>query len=76
MKVGFIEIDCGPGGTIWEMHTEDHKFLRSYGTEDQMLQDAILAKMLGHEPRFYTQAEWNLEVRVEMALEHMEDSYG
>lgn len=70
MKIRLLEIDCGPGGIIWEMHTEDHKFVRSYGSENDMLNDAALAKMLGHDLRFHTQAEYMLEVSVEIMLEN------
>ena len=70
--VRLLEIDCGPGGIIWEMHTEDHQFVRSYGSEGEMLKDASLAKMLGHDLRFHTQAEYNLEVMVEILIENPE----
>ena len=70
--VRLLEIDCGPGGLIWEMHTEDHQFVRSYGNEGEMLKDASLAKMLGHDLRFHTQAEYNLEVMVEILIENPE----
>ena len=76
MKVNFYEIDNGPGGLTWTAMKEDYGFLRSYETEGEMLDDAAFVYSLDGEVRFYTQAEWNLEVRVEMALEHMEDSYG
>ena len=70
--VRLLEIDCGPGGIIWEMHTEDHQFVRSYGSEGEMLKDASLVKMLGHDLRFHTQAEYNLEVMVEILIENPE----
>ena len=72
MKIRLLEIDCGPGGIVWEMHTEDHQFVRSYGSEGEMLKDASLAKMLGHDLRFHTQAEYNLEVMVEILIENPE----
>jgi hypothetical protein len=70
MKVRFLEIDCGPGGIVWEMHGQDNQFIRSYGSENDMLKDAALAKMLGHDLRFHTQAEYMLEVSVEIMLEN------
>ena len=72
MKVRFLEIDCGPGGIVWEMHGQDHQFIRSYGSEGEMLKDASLAKMLGHDLRFHTQAEYNLEVLTEILIENPE----
>ena len=60
MKVNFLEIDCGPGGLVWEMHVEDD-FIKSYPSEADMLYDAAMLCNLQHEIRFYTQAEYNLE---------------
>jgi hypothetical protein len=37
-----------------------------------MLKDAVLAKMLGHDLRFHTQAEYNLEMSVEIMIENPE----
>ena len=72
MKIRLLEIDCGPGGIVWEMNTDDGKFLRSYAREGDMLKDAAFAKMLGHDLRFHTQAEYNLEVMVEILVENPE----
>ncbi len=72
MKVRFLEVDCGPGGIVWEMYGQDHNFIRSYATEADMLKDAVLAKMLGHDLRFHTQAEYNLEMSVEIMIENPE----
>ena len=66
----FIEIDCGPGGYVWELHSEDHDHLRTYENEAAMLNDAALLKMVDVSYRFHTQAEYNLEVMVEMMLEN------
>ena len=72
MKVRFLEIDCGPGGIVWEMHGQDNQFIRSYANDNDMLKDAALVKMLGHDLRFHTQAEYMLEVSVEIMLENPE----
>ncbi len=66
----FLEIDCGPGGYVWELHSEDHEHLRTYESEAAMLNDAALLKMVDMSYRFHTQAEYNLEVMVEMMLEN------
>lgn len=68
MKVMFYEIDCGPGGIVWELHTDDD-ILRAYPTEADMLYDAALLYNLHHEVKFYTQAEWNLQVQMETMVE-------
>ena len=60
MSVMFYEIDNGPGGIIWEMHTENY-FIKSYPSDGDMLYDAAMLANLQHEIRFYTQAEYNLE---------------
>ena len=66
----FIEIDCGPGGYVWELHSEDHEHLRTYESEAGMLNDAALLRMVDVAFRFYTQAEYNLEVQVEIMTEN------
>jgi hypothetical protein len=66
----FLEIDCGPGGYVWELHSEDHEHLRTYGSEADMLNDASLLRMVSVPFRFYTQAEYNLEVQVEIMTEN------
>ena len=68
-KVMFYEIDCGPGGIVWELHTEND-YLRSYPDEGAMVYDAALINHLGHEVRFYTQAEYNLQVQMEILIEN------
>jgi len=70
MKIRLIEIDCGPGGIVWEMHNQEFEFLRSYPNEGAMLYDAALVKKLGHDVRFYTQAEYQLEAQVEILIEN------
>ena len=66
----FIEIDCGPGGYVWELHSQHHDHLRTYESEAAMLNDAALLRMVDVSYRFYTQAEYNLEVMVEMMTEN------
>ena len=66
----FIEIDCGPGGYVWELHSQHHKHLRTYESEAAMLNDAALLKMVDVDYRFYTQAEYNLEMQVEIMTEN------
>jgi hypothetical protein len=66
----FLEIDCGPGGYVWELHSEDHEHLRTYENEADMLNDAALLRMVAVPFRFYTQAEYNLEVQVEIMTEN------
>lgn len=67
----FIEVDCGPGGMVWELH-DDHNHIRTYESEAAMLNDAALLKMVDVSYRFHTQAEWNLEVSVEIMTENGE----
>ena len=69
MQVMFYEIDNGPGGITWELHTEN-EFLRVYPTEADMLYDAALLHNLYHEVKFYTQAEYNLQVSMETMIEN------
>jgi hypothetical protein len=66
----FIEIDCGPGGIVWELHSDDNEHLRTYESEAAMLNDAALLRMVDVDYRFYTQAEYNLEVQVEIMTEN------
>jgi len=66
----FIEIDCGPGGYVWELHSQHHDHLRTYESEAAMLNDAALLNFLGHEVKFYTQAEYNLQVQMETLIEN------
>ena len=66
----FLEIDCGPGGTVWELHANTHDHLRTYDSEAAMLNDAALLRMVDVDYRFYTQAEYNLEMQVEIMTEN------
>lgn len=66
----FLEIDCGPGGYVWELHSQHHDHLRTYDSEAAMLNDAALLKMVDVDYRFYTQAEYNLEMQVEIMTEN------
>jgi hypothetical protein len=66
----FLEIDCGPGGYVWELHSQDHEHLRAYESEVAMLNDAALLKMVDVSYRFYTQAEYSLEVAVDVMIEN------
>lgn len=68
----FIEVDCGPGGIVWELHSSENEHLRTYESEAAMLNDAALLKMFGIEYRFHTQAEYQLEMCVEVMLENGE----
>lgn len=70
----FYEIDCGPGGTVWEAHNERLQYLRSYESEDAMLKDAAFCSTLGADIRFHTQGEYQLHTYVETMLEN--DIYG
>lgn len=67
----FLEVDCGPGGIVWELHSDDH-YLRTYDSEAAMLNDAALLRMVDVPFRFYTQAEYNLEMSVEIMIENGE----
>ena len=69
MRVMFYEIDSGPGGIVWELHTEN-EYLRYYPNEADMLYDAALLHNLHHEVKFYTQAEYNLQVQMETLIEN------
>jgi hypothetical protein len=66
----FVEIDCGPGGYVWELYSQDHDHLRTYESEAAMLNDAALLKMVDVSYRFYTQAEYSLEVAVDVMIEN------
>ena len=66
----FIEIDCGPGGYVWELYSQDHEHIRVYESEAAMLNDAALLKMVDVSYRFYTQAEYSLEVAVDVMIEN------
>jgi hypothetical protein len=66
----FIEVDCGPGGYVWELHSDKFEHIRTYASEESMLNDAALLKLCGVEYRFYTQAEYNLEMAVEIMIEN------
>ena len=69
MQVMFYEIDNGPGGIVWELHSEND-YLRNYPDEGAMMYDAALLNHLGHEVKFYTQAEYNLQVQMETLIEN------
>ena len=69
MKVMFYEIDNGPGGITWELHTEND-YLRSYRNEGDMMYDAALLNNLHHEVKFYTQREYDLQVQMETLVEN------
>jgi hypothetical protein len=66
----FYEIDCGPGGIVWEMHSEESEYLRTYRDEGDMLYDAALLRKMNHEIKFYTQAEYNLNIEMETLVEN------
>jgi hypothetical protein len=66
----FLEIDCGPGGIVWELQSDGHNLIRTYDSEAAMLNDAALLRMVDVPFRFYTQAEYNLEVQVEIMTEN------
>ena len=68
----FLEIDCGPGGMVWELHSDSHNHIRTYPSESAMLNDAALLRLVNVPYRFYTQAEYNLEVCVEIMIENGE----
>jgi len=70
MKVMFYEIDNGPGGLTWELHSDISDYLRTYDSEGEMMYDAALLNYLGHEVKFYTQAEYNLSVQMETLIEN------
>jgi hypothetical protein len=55
---------------VWELHAEHHDHLRTYESEAAMLNDAALLKMVDVDYRFYTQAEYNLEMQVEIMTEN------
>jgi nanoRNase/pAp phosphatase (c-di-AMP/oligoRNAs hydrolase) len=70
MQAMFYEIDCGPGGIVWELHSDVSDYLRSYDTEADMMYDAALLNHFGHEVKFYTQAEYNLSVQMDTLIEN------
>jgi len=75
MKVMFYEVDNGPGGMSWEMHTDDG-YIRTYDQEEPMVKDSALLKSIGHDIRFYTQAELNLIFWLDLILDEGLDDEG
>ena len=71
MTIKFVEIDCGPGGIVWESHSDEFgEYLRTYDSEARMLDDAAFCYHLGMKVRFYTQAEYQLQSQMEIMVEN------
>ena len=67
-KIGFYEIDGGPSGIWWEGSVENKgPYLGPWNTVDEMLDIARTLSKIGHEIRFYTQAEYELNMALEDA---------
>lgn len=63
-KIGFYEIDGGPSGKWWEGQA-DRKYIGSWTDTVDMLATAKMLKTIGHDIRFYTQAEYELNLFLE-----------
>ena len=67
-KIGFYEIDGGPSGIYWEgMIDNQGPYLGTWHTIADMLSTARVLKKVGHDIRFYTQAEYELNLALEDA---------
>ena len=66
-KIAFYEIDGGPSGKWWEAMKDESYYLGSWYTQDHMLDTAKILSKIGHEIRFYTQAECELNMVLEDA---------
>ena len=65
-KIAFYEIDGGPSGMWWEGSVEDRgPYLGSWTETKDMLDTARILSMIGHDIRFYTQAEYELNMALE-----------
>ena len=65
-KIGFYEIDGGPSGLYWEGAVEKQgPYIGTWNTVEDMLAAAKMLKKIGHDIRFYTQAEYELNLFLE-----------
>ena len=65
-KIGFYEIDGGPSGNWWEGQVENvYTYIGTWSDTIDMLATAKMLKTIGHEVRFYTQAEYELNLFLE-----------
>jgi len=64
--IHFYEVDGGPSGLWWE-GSVDRKYIGSWTNTADMLATAKILSMVGHEIRFYTQAEYELSLALEDA---------
>ena len=66
-KIGFYEIDGGPSGIYWEGMIDESHYLGTWHTPNAMLDVAKVLSKCGHDIRFYTQAEYELNLALEDA---------
>lgn len=67
-KISVYEMDGGPSGIWWEGYADDQAvYLGSWYTSTDMLDTAKILSKIGHEIRFYTQAEYELNTALEDA---------
>ena len=60
-KISLYEMDGGPSGIWWEGYADDQAaYIGSWADTVDMLATAKMLKTIGHEIRFYTQAEYEL----------------
>ena len=65
-KIGFYEIDGGPSGIYWEGAVEKQgPYIGTWTDTIDMLAAAKMLKVIGHDIRFYTQAEYELNLFLE-----------
>ena len=67
-KISLYEMDGGPSGIWWEGYADDQAvYIGSWADTVDMLATAKMLKTIGHEIRFYTQAEYELNEFLEDA---------
>ena len=64
-KIAFYEIDGGPSGKWWEAMKDESYYLGTFDSTEKMLDTARILSMIGHDIRFYTQAEYELNLALE-----------
>ena len=67
-RISLYEMDGGVAGVWWEGYADDMaEYLGSWNTTEDMLDIAKILSKIGHEIRFYTQAECELNMVLEDA---------
>jgi hypothetical protein len=66
-QISMYEMDGGPSGIWWEGYADDVAEYLGLWTQDEMLDVAKILNKIGHQVRFYTQAEYELNTILEDA---------